>query len=228
MRPFVCAVVAVGVFIIVGCVNIPKKFEAHITVDIRHHIEQQAGSTLDYIEGKTDQLPAPEAKPEGSGTSWVEKAKDFLSPVSVAYAAELKTTSPTMTQIATELRKRFDQIEALKKKGYAGEDNRGYVDLRNADKIENADERNEAQRLVAAENKDRKALYNEVARLNKDQNVGVATVERVYAQERLKRAKPGELFQLPPKGEDFDAFKTSDAGKRLGAECIPDAWVVIK
>ena len=54
-RMIVCCIVA-GFISGLGCVNIPSKFEAHITVDIRHHIEQQAANTLDYIEGKTDEL----------------------------------------------------------------------------------------------------------------------------------------------------------------------------
>lgn len=228
MRRLLAAVVAVGVLVGMGCVQIPKKFEAHITVDIRHHIEQQAGSTLDFIEGKTDTLPSAATSPAPGGQSWLMRARDMLSPIGVAYAAELNANSPEITRIATEMRKRFDQIDALKKKGYAGENNRGYVELRGEDKISSSDERNLAQRLVAAENKDRKALYNEVAKLNKDQNVNVSMVERIYAQAWLKRAKSGEIFQLPPNGEDFEAFKASAAGQALGTACEPDAWVVMK
>ncbi len=222
------AVLFVGIALVLGCVNIPSKFEAHITVDIRHHIEQQAGNMLDFIEGKADTVPSQPAQPAPGKTSWLERAKQVLSPIQVAYAAELKRSSDEMTRIATELRNRYGQVDALKKKGYVGESNRGYAEIRNADKIPSPDERNEAQRVVAAENKDRKALYQEVARLNKDQNVSVSLVERVYAQERLNRAKPGEVFQLPPKGSDFDAFKASPAGQRLGGACQPDAWVTIK
>ena len=97
-----------------------------------------------------------------------------------------------------------------------------------AEKIVDAEDRNETQRLIAAENKDRKALYGEIARLNKDQNVSVSEVEQIYAFERLKRAKTSEIFQLPSTGADFDAFKASPAGKSLGEECKPDAWVTIK
>lgn len=221
-------VVLAGLVLIWGCVNIPSKFEAHITVDIRQHIEQQAGGMLDFIEGKTDTVPSQPAKPGAGKTSWLERTWQMVSPIQVAYAAELKRSSDEITRLATELRSRYDQIDALKKKGYVGESNRGYVELRASDRIANSDERNEAQRLVAAENKDRKALYQEVARLNKDQNVSVSLVERIYAQERLNRAKAGDIFQLPPKGGDFDAFKASPAGQRLGAECQPDAWVTMK
>ena len=80
---------------------------------------------------------------------------------------------------------------------------------------------------MADENKDRKALYREVARLNSEQSVSVSTVEGIYATARLKRAKTGEIFQLPPAGKEFDAFKASAVGKKLGGKCVPKAWVTI-
>lgn len=226
MKRLLSLAIAVGVVVALGCVNIPRKFEAHITVDIRHHIEQQATSTLDYIEGRTDKLP-PEPVSCAPTPSLFQRALCALSPINVAYAQELRKSSPVITQIATQMRDRFDKIQGIKSKNYAGENNRGYLDLRNEDKIANADERNEVQRLIAAENKDRKELYGEVARINKDQNVSVAMVEKVYAMERLRRARSGEIFQLPPQGEDYDSFVKSDIGKRLGAQAAPDAWVTI-
>ncbi len=89
------------------------------------------------------------------------------------------------------------------------------------------EKRNEAQKLLAEENKDRKALYNEIARLNADTGVTVSAVEGIYALERLRRAKAGEVFQLPAAGADFDSVKASDLGARLGDKCVPGAWVTV-
>jgi uncharacterized protein YdbL (DUF1318 family) len=217
--------VAAGIVLVLGCVNIPSKFEAHITVDIRHHIEQQATSTLDFIEGKTEAIKAPVSLVPAA--SPVERVLCALTPIEVAYAQELKMTSPTVTQIATRMRERFDEVQRIKAASRAGENNRGYLDIRNAEKITDADERNEVQRIIAAENKDRKELYQEVARINRDQNVSVTMVEGVYAMERLRRARAGEIFQLPPQGADYDSFLKTDVGKRLGAQASPGAWVTI-
>ena len=85
----------------------------------------------------------------------------------------------------------------------------------------------QVQRVIAAENKDRKALYLEIARINREQNLNVSTVEGIYAQEHLERAKAGEHFQLPVAGGDFEAFKRSPAGQRLASRCVPGAWVRI-
>ncbi|NIA15226.1 MAG: DUF1318 domain-containing protein [Nitrospiraceae bacterium] len=216
------------IIIVVGCVNIPKTFEAHITIDIRHQIEQQAGSLLDFIEEESDSLEIENTDAEPASTSWLWRAQEALSPFSVAYAAELKSDSPKIREIALRLRERNKPIRELKATGSIGENNRGYLKMREPDKIEDADKRNEAQRLIAAENKDRKALHQEIARLNKDQEVSVGTVERIYAMTRLMRAKEGELVQLPPKGDQFDEFKASEKGKKLGKDCVPEAWVIIR
>ncbi len=230
MRRMALAVTVTGIVVALGCSIVPKKFEAHITIDIRQHIEEQASSALDFIEGKAP-TPAPAPEPQAPApkkTSWMDRAWDALTPMPVAYAAELKTSSQEVTRLLGEMRQRNGQVQDLKSSGAAGESNRGYLELRDEGKAPEAERHNEAQRLVAAENKDRKDLYQEIARINKEDHVSVSMVESVYAVERLKRAKSGEIFQLPPKGPDFDAFKASPAGQKLGAECAPGAWVHIK
>ena len=226
MKRLISFGVAAGIVLVLGCVNIPRKFEAHITVDIRHHIEQQATSTLDYIEGRTEAIKT-EPVSLAPATPLFQRVLCALAPVNTAYAQELKMTSPTVTQIATRMRDRFNEVQRIKSATYAGENNRGYLEIRNAEKITNPDERNEVQRIIAAENKDRKELYQEVARINRDQNVSVAMVEGVYAMERLRRARTGEIFQLPPQGADYDSFMKTEIGPRLGSQAAPGAWVTI-
>lgn len=225
---------AVAVLMTLGCVITTKHtIDAHITVDIRH-IEKQADNILDYVEGKTNTLPGAESeakdkKPEKArGTSMLRDVIEWMNPIRTAYAAELKQSSPAVAEIAKRLKERNPKIDALKDSGCAGESNRGVLELRPCDKLTDAAKKNEAQQLIAAENADRKALYKEVAELNRDQNVTVSAVERVFAQKRLERAQPGQVFQLPEPGDDFDAFKKSDVGKKLGAECKPGAWVTTK
>jgi len=119
---------------------------------------------------------------------------------------------------------RYPAIQVLKDKRCLGEDNRGYLELRSSEGL-SGDEKNEAQKLVHAENTDRKAFYKEIVRLEDNEEITLSKVEQVYATERLNRAKPGDPVQLPPAGESFNQFKDSPAGKRLGEECKPEAWV---
>lgn len=211
--------------VVMGCVVIPDTFQAHIVVDIRH-IQEQAEQALDYIEGKTDELPELSAVPDADKSSLLERLKDAVAPVRVAYAQ--KEDSPRARQILQAMRDRHSQLESVKQTGAVGENNRGFVELVYPDKISDGERLNEVQRVIAAENEDRKAFYQEIARLNQEQDLKVGVVEAIYAQKRLERARPGELFQLPPAGEAFDTFKASAKGRALGAEATPGVWVVIK
>lgn len=211
---------------IMGCVVIPDTFEARIYIDIRH-VEEQAEGLLNYVEGKSDVLPGLGAEATDD-TSWLRRTLDFVSPIRIAHAAELKDTSPLVSQIANKMKSRYQDVVALKKTGAAGESKRGLVELVKPELLADDDTKNAAQQLIAAENADRKALYKEVARLNRDQDLDVSTVERVYARKRLERAASGDLFQLPGAGKDFDTFKSSPQGRKLGAACVPDSWVTIK
>ncbi|GMW02322.1 MAG: hypothetical protein AMXMBFR84_34580 [Candidatus Hydrogenedentota bacterium] len=217
-------------FIGFGCViRTEHKIDAHITVDIRH-IEQQADEILDFIEGKSETLPTEEAAPQSSIRPLIRQACDFLSSVTTAHAQELKSsTTPRMKELATKMKDRQPQIDALKKSKSVGESNRGYLALRDSDEMKDTEKKNAAQKLITEENADRKALYQEIARDNSDQaSVTLATVERIYAQRRLERAAAGDIFQLPPAGKDFDDFAASATGKKLGDECKAEAWVEIK
>ena len=226
MKKIAGALLATMFLVTFGCVITTRHtIDAHITVDIRH-IEEQAEDVLDYIEGQTDALPGIEAAaPEQSR---LERAWETVAPITPVHAQELKTSSPLIRQIANSLRKRNPKICGLKHKGILGEDNRGYVALQSPDAFEDPEERNKVQRLIAEDNDDRKALYKELARINKDAKVSVTTIERIYANQHLKRAEPGQFVQLPPKGEHFDELKASPIGKKLADECVPGAWVKIK
>ena len=214
--------------IALGCVITTKhKIDAHIVLDIRH-IQQQADGVLDYIDGKSDKLPAPEPKSRLEGPGWMERLRYAMLPIVPVYAAELNESTPRIKELADKMRDRQPQLNELKKAGAIGEDNRGYVALRESPSLADAEKKNEAQKLMAAENDDRKALYREIARANSDSGATLTVVERVYAQRRLMRAGTGEVVQLPPAGEDFDAFKASAAGKKLGDACKPGEWVTLK
>ncbi len=217
------AAIAACIALLAGCVVIPDTFDANINVTIRH-IQEQADKILDYVGGQSDTLP--EVAPAPQQNSMLERALDALNPIQTAYAAEVKEDSARVKQIANSMRARNAELEAAKKTGAVGENNRGFVELVKADAIADADQKNAIQRTIAAENDDRKALYQEIARLNSDQNMTVSTVERVYAQKRLERAKSGEQFQMPPAGADYDAYMASAAGKKLGSAAA-GSWVTI-
>lgn len=206
----------------IGCVVIPDTFDANINITIRH-VEEQADDFLDFVEGESATL---DQEANANESSSLQRAIDFISPVQVAYAAEASgTSSPRMQQIAASMKKRFPQVAAIKKTGAVGESNRGMLELVKPDLISDTEKKNEVQRILAAENKDRKALYQEIARLNSDQKMTVGAVEKVYAAKRIQRAQSGDLIQVPDAGEEFDKFIATKVGKALGDQCKKNAWV---
>jgi len=224
MRKRTVGLNALVIALLVGCViRTEHKIDAHITLDIRH-VQEQAEDVLDFIEGKTDALPGFEAD---APTSWLYRTLEFLDPIKTVHAAEMKTDSERVKQIALELRKNNAAVAKFVASGCFSENNRGYVELLECDAFSDAAVKNEAQQLLSSENNARKALYTEIARLNKDDGLSVTAVEQVYAAQRLKRANSGERFQLPPAGEIFNEIKASDLGRKLGAACTPGAWITI-
>jgi len=227
MHRYAIALPAAIAFLAIGCVITTKHtIDAHITLDIRH-IEKQADNVLDFIEGKTDTLPAT---PEGAAgpSSLLHGVLDAVSPIRMAYAAEskMKEDSAGIKEYAEKMRARQPDIAKWKEKGVICEDNRGYLSLREGS-VSDPKEKNEVQKLIAAENDDRKAMYRQIARESASAEVTLTSVENVYAQRRLERAKSGEIYQLPPEGPAFDKFKASETGKKLGDKCKPGAWVAI-
>jgi uncharacterized protein YdbL (DUF1318 family) len=208
--------------VIAGCVlRTEHQINAHITVDIRH-IKEEASDILDFIEGNADEFPAVNAQ---SDNSFLQRTWEFLSPVQVAYAAE--EPSAVAKELATKMRERRPKVDELKKKGHVGEDNRGYLAIRPSADLDEPGKKNAVQEVIAAENADRKALYAELARAKNDPKITLTTMEKVFAQTYLLRAKTGEHFQLPESGPNYDEFVKSPVGKKVGDLAKPGAWVVI-
>jgi len=213
---------------VVGCtLRTHHTIDARIQVDVRY-VEEQAEDVLDFIEGESDELTIKQKPQSRMLPEYVNDAIEFLMPIRPVHAQEMKSDSPKIRELAQSMRERNSEIDSWKQKGCMGEDNRGYVEVLDCADLENDPEaKNEVQKLKTEENNDRKEMYNEFARLNKDINLTVSQVERIFAKKRMERAKSGEWFQLPPEGSDFDAFKNSSLGKRLGTQAKPGAWVKI-
>lgn len=207
------------VVLAVGCVVIPDTFDANINVTIRH-IQEQADGIWEEVEKDTSSSAE-------NDVSYFRRAVQFFSPIQIAYAAEGDGTSPRLEQIIAKIKQRYNDVQAVKRTGAVGETNRGLLELAQPDKISDSEQKNKVQRIIAAENQDRKAMYKEIARINKDDNLTVTAVEHVHAASLMKRAKKGDLVQTPPAGEYFDKFKGTAIGKKLGGAAKPGAWVTV-
>jgi len=82
------------------------------------------------------------------------------------------------------MKARLPQITQLKAKGIIGENNRGYLELRNQDTA--------AAALISAENQDRQTVYNAIA---KQQNTSPEIVGQRRAAQITARAAAGTWLQ---------------------------------
>ena len=88
--------------------------------------------------------------------------------------------------IKERMKARVPVIADLKTKGIIGEDNRGYLSFVGSKRASEA--------VIAAENKDRKAIYKHFA---KQQKTTLELVEKVQAKRKAERARPGHYYQTP-------------------------------
>ena len=86
--------------------------------------------------------------------------------------------------IKERMKQRLPVIVDLKIKGIIGENNQGYLAFVTGKKIQ--------EDVIANENKDRKIIYEHIA---KQQNAPLELVEKRRAKQISDRAKPGEFIQ---------------------------------
>nr|WP_319393405.1 YdbL family protein [uncultured Desulfobacter sp.] len=86
--------------------------------------------------------------------------------------------------IKSRMKQRLPQIVDLKNRGIVGETNTGYLGFVTAKRAK--------QDVVAAENEDRKAIYNQIAT---QQNVSVKLVQKRRAESLFSNGTKGHYYQ---------------------------------
>ncbi len=100
---------------------------------------------------------------------------------------DIKEMTPEVKSALDSRKARFAELKALKTQGAVGENNRGYVQMLGGGKPVEA--------LVAAENKDRKLVYETIVVQNKLAPGALATVESVFGRVQRDKAESGEKVQ---------------------------------
>jgi uncharacterized protein YdbL (DUF1318 family) len=107
---------------------------------------------------------------------------------------ETEVTTPRIRAIKESIKARFDQLVAHFDAGRIGETNNGYLQSLKEEGLSLQD-RSVLRKLVNDENKDRKDLYNEVAKaLNVDAK-DLNKVEKIFADQWIGKAHPGWMIQ---------------------------------
>jgi len=119
-----------------------------------------------------------------------------LSFVSEAFAqdADINVTNPAIRALKDSIRKRSDAIKPYMDRGNIGIAQDGLLAIRSADGL-NLKERAEANQLIDAENKDREALYAEIAKANGIPKENIPKIKSIFAKSWIDQAQPGWWIQ---------------------------------
>lgn len=109
-------------------------------------------------------------------------------------SANIDVSSPEIRAITAAMQTRFGELEQFFATGVVGLTADGLVEVRDANAASLAD-RVRVRQLVADDNRDRNALYAEIARAN-DRPEWEADIRRIFAKRWVERgAKPGWFYK---------------------------------
>lgn len=122
---------------------------------------------------------------------WVSLS--FFLYTSLANAVDFKASSSAVTRLKQNIKQRHSQLIPFYDSGAVGLTHDGQIVLRDASAV-SLSGRQSINKLVAAENQDRNALYREIAIAN-DHPEWENDIRLTFAQRWIKWARPGWWYQ---------------------------------
>jgi uncharacterized protein YdbL (DUF1318 family) len=150
-------------------------------------------------QGSTQRPGASQLAPlERQGTNVLLVAAgnllELLVPAANAQAgANLDVNTPEIRAVTGSMQARFGQLKPFFDTGAVGLTADGHVEVRDANAVPLA-ERANVKRLVAEENRDRDALYAEIAKANGHPE-WKSDIQNTFARRWIERAAPGTYHQ---------------------------------
>ena len=190
MKKLTVALILCTAMIAVACVTINVYFPAAAA---QKAAEKFVGDVLgEPIEdGSLFETPGL----EGSRL-WLAAAGvvDYLIPSAQAQQAEIDINTPQINAIKARMAQRQrDSLNALFDAGAIGFSNNGLVEIRDRSAVPLSERRN-LESVVADENRDRKAVYREIAVANGHPE-WEADIQQTFAREWVENARPGWYYQ---------------------------------
>jgi uncharacterized protein len=195
MKNLLFVKIAVLTAALAACVTINVYFPAAAA-------EKAADRIIGDVIGKSESSDAPKAAPigrdrsrAGGGTALLAALDRALARIvapAQAAAPDLDVSSAAIRQITDAMKARHAQLAGFYDSGAIGYTADGLIEVRDANAIALA-ERNSARNLVGEENKDRLALYAEIARANGHPE-WMPQIRATFAKRWIANAKPGWYY----------------------------------
>ncbi len=142
--------------------------------------------------GEPQQEPAP-PPPSLEPQSSLIRLLDLLVPAALADTLDINISTPAINRLKAAMQARHRQLVPWYDKGAVGMTRDGLLTLRDPAAVP-LRERNRVKQLIAQENRDRNALYAEVARANGHPE-WEPEIRRVFAQRWVANAPGGWWYQ---------------------------------
>jgi uncharacterized protein YdbL (DUF1318 family) len=113
-----------------------------------------------------------------------------------AQEADINVSNPAIRALKDSIKNRSDSIKPFIDRGNVGITRDGLLTVRTTEGL-NLKERAEVQQLVDAENRDREALYLEIAKANNIARESVPKIKTIFAKSWIEQAQPGWWIQDP-------------------------------
>ncbi|HMA80240.1 MAG TPA: YdbL family protein [Candidatus Binatia bacterium] len=111
-----------------------------------------------------------------------------------AQEADINISNPAIRALKESIKARSDAIKPFMDRGNIGIAQDGRLAIRTADGL-NLKERAETNQLVDAENRDREALYAEIAKANNISKDSIPKIKAIFAKSWIDQARPGWWIQ---------------------------------
>ena len=157
--------------------------------------EKAADRIIDDVWDKGAPKPGAAAVPPQSSlpSRVVLGALDFVIAPAQAAQPDIDVSSPEVQQVKASLEARFSALKPYFESGAVGLTGDGLVAVRDANAVPLA-KRNTVKALVADENRDRMALYRQIANAN-GQPQWAGQIQSVFAQRWVAKAQSGWWYQ---------------------------------
>jgi uncharacterized protein YdbL (DUF1318 family) len=175
------------VFLLSACVTVNIYFPAAA-------VERAA----DQIVKETWGDPAEPVKKEQpqSRLFHPEAVNVLFNLASVAHAQEtdINVSNPAIRALKDSIKNRSGSIKPYMDRGSIGISRDGLLTIRGTEGLD-LKQRAEVQQLVDAENRDREALYLEIAKANNISRESVPKIKAIFAKSWIEQAQPGWWIQ---------------------------------
>ena len=170
---------------------------ACVTVNIYFpaaEVQKAADSIVNDVTGPDQKVP-----PKPDHSSWLLEqlritGRLSLGPKSACAEVNVNVSTPAIRALKDSMRNGFQQLKPYYEKFVVGENNNGFVEIRDAAGLD-LKEQAQVKQFVEQVNKDRTSLYREILTANKYPAEILPQIQKIFANSWREKSRPGWWIQ---------------------------------